>query len=200
LAVVGPFGRINLGSTPDDADATAALGIVRAIEQGLGVRIERSADTAAGFHPTRTARLTVDGVKVGYAGELHPDLADLAEIDARVAILEMELAPLTASRDSVQMTPVSTFPHVDFDLSFEVDMDAAAGPIASATGAVSDLVERAMIFDDYRDPTRGLRAVAVRYRLRAPDRTLQSDEIAAVRNQMIEAAAALGATLRGAAG
>jgi phenylalanyl-tRNA synthetase beta chain len=200
MAVVGPFGRINLGSTPDEADATAALGIVRAIEQGLGVRIERSADTAAGFHPTRTAGLTVDGIKVGYAGELHPDVADLAEIDARVAILEMELAPLTAPRDSVQMTPVSTFPHVDFDLSFEVAMDAAAGPIASATGAVSELVERAMIFDDYRDPTRGLRAVAVRYRLRAPDRTLQSDEIAAVRNQMIEAAAALGATLRGAAG
>ena len=200
VAVVGRFGRMGLGSPSEEADATAALGIVAAIERGLGVRIERSAATAPGFHPTRTAGLVVDGVTVGYAGELHPDVADLEEIDARVAILEMDLAPLTASRDSVQMTPVSTFPHVDFDLSFEVPMDAAAGAIASATGTVSDLVERAMIFDDYRDPAQGLRAIAVRYRLRAPDRTLKADEIAAVRNEMIEAAARHSATLRGATG
>ncbi len=200
VAVVGSFGRVDMRSSLAEADATTALGIVSAIEQGLGVRIERSAAAAAGYHPTRTAQLIIDGVRVGYAGELHPDVADMAEIDARVAVLEMELAPLTAPRDSEQMAAVSTFPHVDFDLSFEVDMNAAAGAIASATGAVSDLVERAMIFDDYRDPTRGLRAVAVRYRLRAPDRTLQTDEIATVRKAMIEAAAAHGATLRGATG
>lgn len=200
VAIVGPYGRSGVGAKPNTADATSALGIVSAMEKGLGVTIERSASVAPGFHPTRTAALSIDGVEVGHAGELHPDVAEAAEIDARVAILEMELAPLTLARASVQMTPVSTFPHVDFDLSFEVPMDAAAGEVASATGAVSDLVERAMIFDDYRDPTRGLRAVAVRYRLRAPDRTLEADEIAAVRAAMIEAAAAHGATLRGAAG
>lgn len=200
VAAMGPFGQLSLGSTSQPADGATALAIVKAIGQGLGVEIERVTATAAGFHPTRTAGLIIDGREVGYAGELHPDVADLVEIDARVAIIEMELAPLTATRDSVQMAPVSTFPHVDFDLSFEVDIDAAAGTIASATRAVSDLVERALIFDDYRDPSRGLRAVAVRYRLRAPDRTLQADEIAAVRAEMIETAATHGATLRGAAG
>ncbi len=200
VAIVGPFGRSHLGSASAEADATSALGIVNGIERGLGVRIERRAGVASGFHPTRTAALYVDGEKVGYAGELHPDVADTVEIDGRVAILEFELAPLTRPRASVQMSAVSTFPHVDFDLSFEVEPDAAAGEVASVTGAVSDLVERAMIFDDYRDPTKGLRAVAVRYRLRAPDRTLGADEIAAVRNAMISAAAAWGAGLRGSAG
>lgn len=198
--MVGPFGRADMRSSLAEADATTALGIVSAIEQGLGVRIERSAAAAAGYHPTRTAGLIIDGVIVGNAGELHPDVAEQVEIDARVAVLEIELAALTAARGSVQMTSVSTFPHVDFDLSFEVDMDSAAGAIAARTGAVSDLVERAVIFDDYRDPAQGLRAVAVRYRLRAPDRTLQADEIATVRKEMIEVAAAHGATLRGAAG
>ena len=200
VAVVGPFGRGGLGSSLAEADATTALSIVTAIEQGLGVSIERTAATAPGYHPTRTAGLIIDGVTVGYAGELHPDVADGAEIDARVAVLEMDLAPLTAPQDSEQMTPVSTFPHVDFDLSFEVDMNAPAGAIAKATGAVSELVERALIFDDYRDANQSLRAVAVRYRLRAPDRTLQADEIATVRTEMIDVAAAYGATLRGASG
>jgi phenylalanyl-tRNA synthetase beta chain len=200
VAVVGAFGTVGLDSGAVQADATTALGIVSAIEKGLGVEIERSAGTVAGFHPTRTAALTIDGIVVGHAGELHPDVAEAADIDGRVAIIEMELAPLTAPRSSVQMAPISTFPHVDFDLSFEVELDAAAGAIASVTGGVSDLVERATIFDDYRDPAGGLRAIAVRYRLRAPDRTLQADEIAAVRAEMIEVAAVHGAVLRGAAG
>jgi phenylalanyl-tRNA synthetase beta subunit len=95
------------------------------------------------------------------------------------------------------MTPVSDFPHVDFDLSFEVALDLAAARLIDGTVGASDLVERATIFDDYRDPESGLRAVAIRYRLRAQDRTLSGDEVAAERGKMIERATALGAALRG---
>jgi phenylalanyl-tRNA synthetase beta subunit len=59
-------------------------------------------------------------------------------------------------------------------------------------------VESATIFDDYRDDDSGLRAVAVRYRLRAQDRTLEADDIAATRGDMIKEAESLGAKLRGA--
>jgi phenylalanyl-tRNA synthetase beta chain len=107
------------------------------------------------------------------------------------------MRPLVAEQASVQMTTVSTFPHVDFDLSFEVGMSASAGDLAATTRSVSNLVETATIFDDYRDDDTGLRAVAVRYRLRATDRTLDADEIAAEREKMIEKAAAVGARLRG---
>jgi phenylalanyl-tRNA synthetase beta chain len=77
-------------------------------------------------------------------------------------------------------------------------MELAAGTLADATRAVSKLVEQVKIFDDYRDAAAGLRAVAIRYRLRAPDRTLTADEIGDERARMIEQAAALGARLRGA--
>ena len=53
-----------------------------------------------------------------------------------------------------------------------------------------------MIFDDYRND-QGERAVAIRYRLRAFDRTLDADEIASERQKMIEAAEAAGVSLRG---
>jgi phenylalanyl-tRNA synthetase beta chain len=174
--------------------------LISLLGSSLGVEIDRAQATAPGYHPTRTARLTLDGVGIGYAGELHPDVADRFELGGRVAVIEFDLDPLLAERPNVQMVPVSTFPHVDFDLSFEVAMDAAAGNLAAATAAVSALVERAVIFDDYRDPDRDLRAVAVRYRLRAGDRTLEADEIAGVREAMIGQAASLGATLRGAEG
>jgi phenylalanyl-tRNA synthetase beta chain len=98
------------------------------------------------------------------------------------------------------MAPVSTFPHVDFDLSFEVAPDLPAVELIKRTASVSPLIERAEVFDDYRNPETGLRAVAIRYRLRALDRTLSGDEVAAERAKMIEAAAELGATLRGSSG
>ena len=112
-------------------------------------------------------------------------------------MVELDLAPLVADQASVQMSKVSNYPYVDFDLSFEVAMDAAAGDLVTVTTASSDLVESAEVFDDYRSE-QGERAVAIRYRLRAADRTLDADEISQQRQKMIDAAGAGGAKLRGA--
>ncbi len=196
IAVSGPFGARSLNTSTPDADATTTLAVVRALGEALGVEIERTPGARAGFHPTRTATLTLNGVVIGHAGELHPDVCDSFELGGRVGVAELDLGPLVAKIPSPQMVKVSTYPHVDFDLSFEVDLAATAVDLVRATRSASDLVESARIFDDYRSE-RGERAVAIRYRLRAPDRTLDADEIAAERTKMIDEAAAHGATLRG---
>ncbi len=196
-AMIGPFGDSRLGDGAAAADAAAALAVTQAIAQGLGVTIERRQGTVAGFHPTRTAELLIDGEVVGVAGELHPSVAEMFELEGRVAVVELDLQPVVAARDSVQMAQVSTYPHVDFDLSFEVATDTAADDLLAATKAVSPLLEKATIFDDYRGGESGQRAVAIRYRLRAPDRTLDADEIAVERSKMIQMAVDHGAELRG---
>jgi phenylalanyl-tRNA synthetase beta chain len=197
VAVIGPFGTESLGVKTPLADASTALAIATAVETGLGLTMSRQASTAPGFHPTRTAELSIADEVIGYCGELHPDIADHFELDGRVAVMELDLGSLVADQASVQMQPISTFPHVDFDLSFEVPMVASAGELATTTAQASALIEDARVFDDYRDEPAGLRAVAVRYRLRAPDRTLDAEEIAAERSKMIAEATALGARLRG---
>ncbi|MGA9598361.1 MAG: phenylalanine--tRNA ligase subunit beta, partial [Acidimicrobiia bacterium] len=197
-ALTGPLGRTGLGRRGELTDAATALAVVDLLGDGLGVEITRRQARRAGFHPTRTAELSMDGRTIGYAGELHPDVAEQFELNGRVAVLELDLAPVVAPRPSMQMQPVSTYPHVEFDLSFEVALDAPAASLVAATTETSDLVETAAIFDDYRNE-RGDRAVAISYRLRANDRTLGADEIAEVRQKMIEGAAALGAKLRGGA-
>jgi phenylalanyl-tRNA synthetase beta chain len=197
FAVAGPFGPYVLGEPPPAADATTAFGIVAAIAETMEAAIERRPAAPAGFHPTRSAELVFDGDVIGVAGELHPEVAGWFELAGRVAIAEIELEPLVAPRPPKQMEPVSTFPHVDFDLSFEVAPGASAAALLDGTRTASELVERVTVFDDYHDAQRGLRAVGLRYRLRASDRTLDAEEIAAERNRMIERAAVLGATLRG---
>jgi phenylalanyl-tRNA synthetase beta chain len=93
------------------------------------------------------------------------------------------------------------FPHVDFDLSFLLsDELEVAALIDASAAAASGLVESARVFDEFRGAGvgEGHRAVAIRYRLRSDDHTLSNEEVAPVRQAMIDAAEALGARLRGA--
>jgi phenylalanyl-tRNA synthetase beta chain len=198
VAIAGPFGMRTLGQSPDHADGATALAVVDAIGRAMGRTVERRAAVRPGLHPKRSADVIVDGAVVGFAGELHPEVAALFELDMRVAVIEVELDPIVSPVDAPQMLPVSTYPHVDFDLSFELASTAAAADLIDATVGVSSLVEAADVFDEYRPEGSDHRSIAIRYRLRATDRTLDSAEIAADRERMIEAAAALGATLRGA--
>jgi phenylalanyl-tRNA synthetase beta chain len=197
-AVVGGFGSRSLTSSPPEADATTALALVAALADGMGIDLKRQPGERAGFHPTRTAEILVDGLPIGHAGELHPDVVELLELKGRVAVLEIDVAPVVADQPSVQMAAVSTYPHVEFDLSFEVGMHTEAAAIVAATRDASSLVESATLFDDYRSDA-GERAIAIAYRLRAADRTLEAEEIADEREKMINKAAAHGATLRGGA-
>jgi phenylalanyl-tRNA synthetase beta chain len=195
-AVIGPLGRPQLGHRAGAADAGTALGLIDLLGDGLGVTIARRQTTRAGMHPTRAAELVMGEVTIGYAGELHPEVVEQFELEGRVAVFELDVAPVIAPRPSVQMQPVSTYPHVEFDLSFEVALGTPAADLVAATTGTSELVESALIFDDYRNE-KGERAVAISYRLRANDRTLGADEIATVRQKMIDEAAARGANLRG---
>ncbi len=198
IAIIGPFGPFQPTGGTRDADAATALAIIDYLGGGLGLSISRTqTEAVAGYHPTRSATMSVGGSPIGSAGELHADLIDAFELGGRVAVAELDMEALVAGLPKPQMKTVSTFPHVDFDLSFEVEMKAAASELLSDTKGVSDLVESASVFDDYRNPDRALRAVAIKYRLRADDRTLEADEIAAIRQKMIDAATAGGAQLRG---
>jgi phenylalanyl-tRNA synthetase beta chain len=197
FAIIGPFGTSHLGNPPPEADAGTAFAVVSGLATAMGITLERRPAAPPGYHPTRSAALTSGGDVIGSAGELHPTIADLYDLNGRVAIAELDLARLVAMRPSAQMEPVSDFPHVDFDLSFDVAADMAAADLVATTTAASPLVEAAGVFDDYRNPDTGLRAVAVRYRLRAQDRTLSGEEVASIRANMIERAAELGARLRG---
>jgi phenylalanyl-tRNA synthetase beta chain len=90
------------------------------------------------------------------------------------------------------------FPFVDFDLSFLVAVETPASDLVAVTTSAADqLVESARVFDEFKGVGEGRKALAIRYRLRASDRTLSNEEVAPVRKAMIEAAAAIGAELRG---
>lgn len=188
------------GNTPEAmvADGRLSIAVWRRLAEAMGIDMEITPGFAPGFHPGRTAAITLRGQQVGHVGELHPETTRSWAIPGRVGIAEIDLGPLLDPVPAVSGFTPSVYPHVDFDLSFRVAADALAGDLLEKTSvAAGDLLESARVFDEFRSPA-GERAIAIRYRLRADDRTLTAEEIATVRKAMIDAGSATGARLRGA--
>ncbi len=200
-AITGGFGQEILGVPARRADADLSLAIFRLITDSLLLKdVDLRQSTAPGFHPGRAALVTMRGVEIGHVGELSPAAGRHFDLPDRVAIAELDLAPFLSSGGPAESVSPSVFPFVDFDLSFVIpDVMPVAELVAATRVAAGDLLEDESVFDEFRDETMGddKRAVAIRYRLRAADRTLSSDEVKPVRQAMIDAAGALGAMLRG---
>jgi phenylalanyl-tRNA synthetase beta chain len=115
--------------------------------------------------------------------------------------MELNLdAVIAASLAVVTARPLSTFPVAKEDLALVVDLDVPTDAVEQALieGAGS-LLESVRLFDVYAGDQieAGKKSLAFSLRLRAPDRTLNVDEVTAARTAAIEAArTAVGATLR----
>jgi phenylalanyl-tRNA synthetase beta chain len=181
------------------ADAVEAVRLA-----GRAVRVDVTATPAAlaPWHPGRCAELRADGVALGYAGELHPKVTAALDLPARSVAFEVDLDALLAAApdDALQATPVSVYPPAKEDVALVVD---AAVPVAEVLAAVregaGELAEAVRLFDVYTGDQvgPGKKSVAVSLRLRAPDRTLTTEETAGVRDAVVAAAAArVGGRLR----
>ncbi|MDX1468737.1 MAG: phenylalanine--tRNA ligase subunit beta [Acidimicrobiia bacterium] len=198
--VAGKVGPQMIGSAAQDADGAVSLALWRRLADALGLRDYSLTPAApAGYHPGRTAEVTVAGKAVGFVGELSPRAARSFDLEGRVAAAELDMSPLVAPVAPVEMAAPSPYPHVDFDLSFLMERDKTVDAILAATKeAAGSLLERAVVFDEFTPEELGEnKAVAIRYRLRAPDKTLTNEEVAPVREAMIAAASDIGAKLRG---
>jgi phenylalanyl-tRNA synthetase beta chain len=200
FALAGAFGPVAaLDDPPRSADVFTATAVWRLLAGHLeltGWSLRPAAHP--GFHPGRCAEVVLDGLAIGVVGEIHPSTAKAYDLNGRVAAGELDLAPLLRPVAAPLFTTPSTFPPVEFDLAFLVDGGLAAQALLDATSrAATGLVEAAWVFDEYTGGAGGRKSLAIRYVLRAPDRTLTGDEVAPVRRAMVAAAAALGGELRG---
>ena len=189
------------------ADHTDAIELARYVARVVGVDVELRAVEQMPWHPGRCAEVLVDGEVVGHAGELHPAVVQALDLPARAVAFELDLDALIAAAPQapLQAAPVSTFPLAKEDLAFVVDDGVSAAELTAAVraGATSssagDVVEDLRLFDVYTGAqlAEGTKSMAFALRLRAPDRTLTNEEIVAVRDSVVAAAATrCGAVLR----
>jgi phenylalanyl-tRNA synthetase beta chain len=179
------------------ADAVQAARLVAA---AAGVELTVRAGERAPWHPGRCAELLVGDRVVGYAGELHPRVCAALELPARTSVMELNADALPPA--PVPVGPrISAFPPVLLDVALQAPVDVPAAEVEAALReGAGELLESVRLFDVYSGPPvpEGQRSLAYSLTLRAPDRTLTGEDLAAVRQAAVEEVGRrTGAVLRG---
>jgi phenylalanyl-tRNA synthetase beta chain len=191
-----PRGWWGSGRPASWADAVEAA---RRVAAASGVELTVRAGERAPWHPGRCAELLVGDTVVGHAGELHPRVCEALELPRRTSVMELDLDALPAAEVPVG-PPISSFPPVLIDLALVVTEGVPAAEVDAALRAgAGELLESLRLFDVYTGAPvpAGSRSLAYALTLRAPDRTLTSEEATAVRDAALaEAASRAGAVLR----
>jgi phenylalanyl-tRNA synthetase beta chain len=180
-----------------------AIQAAKTAAHAAGVELYFEQSTVLGYHPGRTAAAKVMGSKtvIGYAGELHPEIAAENDLPRQVAILELNLDLLIASApDLIQAVAVHTFPAATQDLSLVLKQNIPAGEVLELLRiAAGELLEEISLVDDYRgnNLSEDEKSLTFALRFRASDRTLTQVEASLARDAAVAAAnAKFGATIR----
>jgi phenylalanyl-tRNA synthetase beta chain len=151
---------------------------------------ETEVETGLFDHPTVLGVVgELNPYLVGQFGLLNPDgrARQLGWLDLDIgALLDRDLVP----RHSEEARPISRYPSSDIDLAFVVREDVQADRVGrTLRRAGGELLESIDLFDVYRGPSveEGSRSLAFHLRFCAMDRTLNVDEIGALRATCIEA-------------
>jgi phenylalanyl-tRNA synthetase beta chain len=166
-----------------DMEFLDAKGVLEHLMDSLGIRGWTLSQFAVDpFHPGRCTQVLVPRQPpIGEVAELHPRVAELFDLPGRVAVLELELAPLLAAGSAdLSYREISRFPPVHRDLAFVVDGNVPEGAVRDGlVDEAGELLDRALLFDVYEgDPlAAGKKSLAFSVDFRALDRTLTDDEV-----------------------
>lgn len=168
---------------------------------GLEGRIEYVQAQVEGMHPGRTAEIRLDGVRVGFVGQVHPtvqkelDLKDTYVFELSLqAVLQEETAPL-------QYNSIPRFPTITRDIALVVNRETVSGTLKDiilTTGA--PLLKEAEVFDLYEGDKmeEGKKSIAFSLKYLDPERTLTDEEVTKVHERVLDALKEkAGAVLRG---
>ena len=170
-----------------------------------GLRIKKAAYTAVkdnpSYHPGRCAKVTIDGVDVGYMGQVHPLVAKNYGIEAEVYCVEVDFTKIfDLQLPAPTYTPLPKYPTVTRDLAVLCDEALTVAEVENVmTASAGKLLRGIRLFDIYRGKgvAEGKKSLAFSLELRADDRTLTDADSEAVVTKVLKALEEkLGAVLR----
>ncbi len=167
----------------DNEDFFTAKGVVEGIIETFcrGVKTEYVKPIEPFMHPTRTADVMVDGVKIGFVGQVHPEIAVKYDIDKPVYGGEIDYKTLSQFfNDKIVAKAISKFPTVERDLAVIVDEEC---PCASVSDCILKAggknLDKLTLFDVYQggQVPEGKKSLAFNLIFVSHERTLSVEEV-----------------------
>ncbi|MGI6002541.1 MAG: phenylalanine--tRNA ligase subunit beta [Lachnospiraceae bacterium] len=186
-----------------EGDFYTMKGAAEEILQSIGMRDIVTYDPNAGIpflHPGRQADMLYEGQKIGYLGEVHPDVCDTFGIKGRAYLAVLDLPKLVEKATFERhFKGIAKYPAVTRDISMTAKKSILAGQIENVIRRDSgSLLENCELFDVYEGSQigEGFRSLAYTLTFRAQDHTLEDSEVNAVMDKIISDLSELGVNLR----
>ena len=192
-----------LGRYGETVNFFSIKGELEAIFAGLRLRKAAYCADATNptYHPGRCAKVSIDGIDVGYIGQIHPIVAQNYGMDLDVYCAEINFTKLfDLQLSDPTYTPLPKYPSVTRDLSLLCDEAVTVAQVEDViTSSASKLLRSIRLFDIYRGVgvPDGQKSMAFSLELRADDKTLTDADSEGVITKVLAALSEkIGATLR----
>lgn len=141
------------------------------------------------LHPGKSCAVFSEEERVGFLGEVHPDILSRMSLAGPVVVCEMDIDLLTA-KSSARTTfrTLPRFPSSSRDVAFLLPLRVEAGALLrTATDSAEELLEKVQIFDVYegKNIPMGMRSLGLRFSYRSAERTLTDDEVNEVHARIV---------------
>ena len=143
------------------------------------------------YHPGRCAKVSINGIDLGYMGQVHPLVAANYEMDGEIYCAEIDLSAMFELRlPDATYVPLPKYPSVTRDLAVVCDEALTVAEVENTISASAGKLLRSIrLFDIYRGVgiPEGKKSLAFSLELRADDRTLTDTDSEGVTNKVLAA-------------
>lgn len=153
------------------------------------------------LHPGRTAELIINNKRIGWLGEVHPDVLDNYNIPVSVYAAELNFDEIAnQSNAEIKYMQLPKYPSVSRDIAIVVNEEITAGQIEEIIrNKGGKTIEAVRLFDLYRGSQieKGYKSMAYAITYRSDEKTLTEEDVSKVHNKILNSLASqVGAILR----
>jgi len=131
------------------------------------------------------AEIFIKNQRIGYLGNVNLMISEKSKILGKISAFELDFHKLIQFGGRTSYKPVSEFPSVERDLALAVDNKVTYADLFEEINNFSPLIVSVEGFDLYVMPD-GRKSMAFHLVFQAPNRTLKSEEVDEIQQQIIE--------------
>ncbi|MBY6035246.1 phenylalanine--tRNA ligase subunit beta [Fictibacillus nanhaiensis] len=190
-AITGVFNEHLWQGERKTADFFVLKGILEGLmsELNLSERITYESGIIENMHPGRTAVVKLDGIPVGFVGQLHPALQKGLDVKDTF-VFELNATRLIDSEiQQMVYQTLPRYPSITRDIALVVDQELPAGDLFTVIQAAGgDLLKEVNLFDLYEGEKveEGKKSLAFSLKYFDPERTLTDDEVVSAHDRVLK--------------
>lgn len=190
--ITGQWTSNHWAQKAEPVDFYTAKGVLELLFENLGLEEVQyqQAEGLKGMHPGRTAEILIRGERIGFVGQIHPELQKKYDIDESY-VFQIDMEKMFANRNEMsEYKPLPKYPASTRDLAIVVNADVSAGSlkkvIVEQAGSILESVELFDVFTGEKIGA-GKKSLAFALVYRNPEATLTDQEVSAAHERVLQA-------------